>query len=369
MITSVTQKFADYENEEDVFHRTELLYELQDEIVAELSGLITDVVSGKAPKKTLIAAIELRISEKKGVENPSSTARLILDNIYGYGWLQDYIEDPDITDIDVLRYDCVMVRSFGKYRFIESEFTSERQLERFCKFVVIRSGGNINESQPHCRVADTENKLRINVCIAPRNATGPSLTIRKHSDEARSLEDLLDAGMLTKQQFDQLEESCKKQENILICGKGAAGKTTLLRAIIDRSDPMERILICEKDAEIFPSKKNCIVQRITKNRDEASKIDLNTLIEEGLTMSLDTYCIGEITGQEAWPLVKAGFSDHRTLATIHAKSAGEAVDRMLMLCTEQSRLSESVIQEMIEKSVDIIIYLREFKIEEMLRIG
>lgn len=347
------------------YERKDYIYEIQDRLADELSALIALAGNDKVSRKKLVSEIERRLVEDENIKNPQHVAAQIFANIYGYSWLQKYIDDPDVSDIDVLSYDSVMVRKRGVYSFVESEFEDERQLARFLKYVVIRNGGTINEARPHCRVADSANRLRINACIYPRNATGPSLTIRKHSMNALEFDELRKMGMLSAQQEEIIRKACEDKKNILICGKGAAGKTTLLRAIIDSVGEMERILVCEKDAEIFPARRNCIVQRISKRVGGEDEQDLNSLIEEGLTMSLDTYCIGEITGKEAWPLVKAGYSDHRTLATIHAQSAEDAVDRLLMLCIEDNRLSEEKIREMIVKSLDMIVYMRDFKVEEI----
>ncbi len=362
MLKSFAQKYHMSDAEYD---RKDYIYELQDELANELSSLIAGVESGVVHKSVLIREIERRVSEKSEVKNKDGVISLIIDNIYGYGWLQEYIDDPTITDIDMLSYDSVMIRREGKYSFIRSEFEDERQLNRFLRYIVIRNGGAINEANPHCRVADRNYKLRINACIAPRNSTGASLTIRKHSNQTIGIDELYELGMFDKGIKKEVETACAARKNIVICGKGAAGKTTLLRAIIDSTDELERVLVCEKDAEIFPSRKNCIVQRISKRVGGTDEHDLNSLVEEGLTMSLDTYCIGEITGREAWPLVKAGFSDHRTLATIHAQSASDAIDRLLMLCVDSSRLSEEKIYEMILKTVDMVIYLKNFKVEEI----
>lgn len=362
ILTSVFKKYGDCGAEYD---RKDIVYELQDEIAADLSVLISRVGQGVISPSVLYREIEKRCAENPKVHHPVRTAALIIDNIYGYGWLQGYIDDPEISDIDILSYDSIMIRRHGVYSFVESEFEDEAHLSRFLKYVVIRCGGTINEAKPYCRVADKEYKLRINACIAPRNATGASLTIRKHNNSNRTFAELRTLGMLDERSEVLIKEACEQKKNILICGKGAAGKTTLLRAIIDYAGDMERILVCEKDAEIFPEKKNCIVQRISKRISGEDEHDLNSLIEEGLTMSLDTYCIGEITGREAWPLIKAGFSDHRTLATIHAQSAQDAVDRLLMLCIDDNRLSEEKVREMIEKSLDMVIYLRQFRLVEI----
>lgn len=348
-----------------VYDKKEDIYELQDELAKDLSTLIARVGKSQVSKNVLQKEIEKRCAENAKIKNPLATASLIMNNIYGYGWLQKYIEDPEITDIDILSYDSIMIRKEGEYFFIPSSFEDEEQLSRFLKYVVIRNGGTINEAKPYCRIADHVYKLRINACIEPRNATGASLTIRKHREKTITLEELRKSGMFDEEKEASIRKACREGKNILICGKGASGKTTLLRAIIDIAGEMERILICEKDAEIFPERKNCIVQRISKRVSGEDVYDLNTMIEEGLTMSLDTYCIGEITGKEAWPLVKAGYSDHRTLATIHAQSAVDALDRMLMLCMDDNRLSEKKVTEMIRKSIDMVIYMKNFKISEL----
>lgn len=350
--------YAVYDKKDDV-------NDLQDELANDLSVLISDVNRGHVKRNVLEQEIEKRCLANPKIKNPAKTAMRILDNIYGYGWLQHFIDDPEVSDIDVLHYDSVMIRRNGVYSFVSSEFEDEKHLSRFLKYIVIRNGGTINESKPHCRVADHVNKLRINACISPRNATGASLTIRKHSNKTNTILDLHHMGMMDERTMNLLKKACEDRKNILICGKGAAGKTTLLRAVIEASDEMERILVCEKDAEIFPDKKNCIVQRISKRIGGEEEHDLNSLIEEGLTMSLDTYCIGEITGKEAWPLIKAGYSDHRTLATIHAQSAKDALDRLLMLCADDHRLSEAKVIEMIQKSIDLVVYMKRFKVEEI----
>lgn len=348
-----------------VYDRKDDIYEFQDELAKDLSTLIARVGKSRVSKTVLQKEIEKRCAENSKIKNPLATASLIMNNIYGYGWLQKYVEDPEITDIDILSYDSIMIRKKGEYSFIQTNFEDEEQLSRFLKYIVIRNGGTINEAKPYCRIADHFYKLRINACIEPRNATGASLTIRKHRDKTMTLDELQKSGMFDEKTEQLIRKSCREKKNILICGKGASGKTTLLRAMIDIAGEMERILICEKDAEIFPERKNCIVQRISKRVSGEDVYDLNTMIEEGLTMSLDTYCIGEITGKEAWPLIKAGYSDHRTLATIHAQSAVDALDRLLMLCMDDNRLSEQKVMEMIKKSIDLVIYMKNFKISEL----
>ncbi|MDO4799903.1 MAG: ATPase, T2SS/T4P/T4SS family [Bacillota bacterium] len=336
----------------------------QDELVTELSALIADVHGGRVDLAVLRREITKKMVDRSGVIDPEQLCDRVINRLFGYDWLQEYIEDPEVSDIDIPRFHYAMIKRCGVSEIVTSRFTSESEFERFCRLIIIRNGGVINEAYPHCRVADGKHKLRINVSIPPRNATGASLTIRKHREQAFSLEDLAQRGMFPDRLIPELVSMMRQKVNVLICGKGGSGKTTLLRALLRETSESERILICESDAEIYTDKANCIVQRISK-RETQRDVNLNRLVEEGLTMSLDTYCIGEITGSEAWPFVKAGYSGHRVLATLHAMNSFESGDRLLMLCSEQSPLPEYKLREMIAKCVQRILYLEDFRIREI----
>lgn len=169
--------------------------------------------------------------------------------------------------------------------------------------------------------------------------------------------------MLTEETFKLIHMLNQQKKNILICGKGASGKTTLLRAIINHGDKMERVLICESDMELYPQKKNTIVQTIKKRQYGGKVVTLSDLINEGLTMSLDTYCIGEIIGEEAWAFVKAAYTDHRVLGTIHARSAVDAITRMSLLLETETKIASNQLKKMIANHIQYVIYLKNFKVE------
>ncbi len=351
------------------FHtNSKIVSKMLDEIIIDFAGLIADIEDQKVDKSVLDKEIEKRISSQKGIYEPEAIKRLIFDTIYGYGLLQELIDDAQISDIDIPKYDYVLIKREGKIEKSDLRFDSELEFERFCKLLIIRHGGMINEVDNHCRVSDKANHLRINVCIPPRNVNGTSLNIRKHIARSLSYSELEHVGLCDAKSHMILDEINRSKSNILICGKGAAGKTTLLRTLIDTGDEYERVLICETDTELYPQKQNVIVQYIKKNEFGGKILTLSDLIREGLTMSLDTYCIGEIVGGEAWDFIKAGYTDHRVLATIHASSALDSLDRLLMLIENETRIKEAQLMQMISKSVGYIIYIQAFKINEIVKV-
>lgn len=340
-------------------------------ILREWPGLVADVSAGRADRSILETAVIKDIDTNKyhcGLYR-DELIRKVLDYMFGYGILQSYIDDEDVTDIDGTRYNQFAIKRHGVRSKIPVAFESEKAFEAYCKLVAIRNGGILNENDSHCRVSDEKNRLRINVSIKPRNIAGPSISIRKHRRTSYTAEDLLYLGMLDRDTYALLKELSETDASILFCGKGAAGKTTLMRAFINMLPEMERVLIAESDAEIYPDKPYCIEQRIKKQNEGGRPVTLRDLVRDGLTMSLDTYCVGEITGDEAWEFVKAAYTGHRGIATIHSESGQDVFARMLTLC-KGANISESekTVKEMLAGSIDVIFYLKEFKVIQVLEV-
>ncbi|HOD93713.1 MAG TPA: ATPase, T2SS/T4P/T4SS family [Clostridia bacterium] len=287
----------------------------------------------------------------------------IFDFMFGYGQLQEYIEDDDITDIDGVRFDCFSITKNGIREPADINFCTETDFYVYCKLIALRNGGILNENDSHCRVADIQNKLRINISIYPRNISGPAISIRKHRKSAFTMENLKDLGMLDDACVEILEKSLLENKTIIMCGKGGSGKTTLLRALINILPEMERVLIVESDAEIYPDKKYCIEQRVKRYNEGGNPINLDMLIKDGLTMSLDTYCVGEIVGNEAMAFLNACCSGHRFLTTMHADKPQDCVKRLIALAKGSNGISdEKMLLGLFAEGVDCIVFLEDFKV-------
>lgn len=341
------------------------------EILRDSPGLVADVASGSVCRNVLETAIIKDLDKKK--YNPGllreELIQKIFDFMFGYGLLQKYIDDDDITDIDGTRYNEFVIKKFGNRMRIPANFESERNFDTYCKLIAVRNGGILNENDSHCRVTDENRRLRINVSIFPRNINGPSLSIRKHRKKSYRLNDLASLGMYDSEICSYLKRLAHTDSSVLFCGKGAAGKTTLMRAFINAMPVMDRVLLAESDAEIYPDKPYCIEQRIKKANEGGRPVSLKDLIRDGLTMSLDTYVVGEIVGDEAWEFIKSAYTGHRGIATTHSESAADAFGRLLTLSKGANiGESEKTIKEMLARSINIIIYLDKFKITEILAV-
>lgn len=245
-----------------------LVMMITDEIIQEKPYFVINAYSDEEKKTSLKTEI-ISILDR-GDYYYSGGREIIVNSIFdfmfGYGVLQKYIDDDDITDIDGTAYNEFSITKNGERIPIEIDFGDSSYFETYCKLISIRSGGFLNEDDTHCRTADIERKLRINVSIPPRNVSGPAISIRKHRKIAYSYADLLTLGMLDEQSMELLKTLGPTESSILFCGKGAAGKTTLMRTFLNDLPELERVLVVESDAEVYPDKKFCIEQRTKKTR-------------------------------------------------------------------------------------------------------
>ncbi len=342
------------------------------DMLKDSPGLVADVAGGTIDRSVLETAVIKDMDRHKyhyGIYREELIGK-VFDFMFGYGELQRYIEDEDITDIDGTKYNEFVIKRNGIRSRIPVSFGNEKIFDTYCKLIAVRNRGILNENDSHCRVTDENRRLRINVSIKPRNIAGPAISIRKHRKNSYKIRDLVDLGMIDNELADLLRRLAMSDSSILFCGKGAAGKTTLLRAFINILPEMERVLIVESDAEIYPDKPCCIEQRIKKQNEGGRPVSLRDLVRDGLTMSLDTYCVGEITGDEAWEFVKAAYTGHKALATTHAESAEDALGRLLTLSKGAGiGESEKVIKEMMARSIDYVFYLRDFKVSDVLKVN
>lgn len=337
-----------------------------EELVDHHSELLAEVESKRVERRVLETEV-IRIVDRLGnLARRDRMIKQIMDHMFGYGILQSILEDESVSDLLATRYDHLYVKRFGEVLRLPLKFESPREFENFCKLIVIRNGGLLNETDSHARVSDDGLRLRINATIGPRSQGGPSLNIRKHRFVSYHLEALLGLGMIDQEAMPLIRELAGSQARFVIVGKGGSGKTTLLRAMLNEIGESQRLLICESETELFPESPSFVVQRIVRHRQPDFRVTLEQLVRDGLTMSLDGYVVGELTGTEAWEFVKAGYTDHRIMGTLHCGGVEETPMRlMLMSDLSQRGISETTALKIISSSLDYIIYMKCFAVQKI----
>jgi len=297
----------------------------------------------------------------------------IIDRIYGYGILQKYIDDEEISDIRVVSFNSIYVKQKGKWKKIEENFESKEELEEYVRFCALKNNSSINFETPIAIFSDRKNSLRIEAGIEPANVIGPSLVIRIHRKNiVADLEKLyVEYNMLDRQSYQIIKNEINNMSNVILCGKGGSGKTTLLKALIGRIPKEIAITTNEETAELYLEDRNVIQRECILNRTEIKNIDLDQLSRHSLVMSNDVIIIGELKGAEANSFFDSISTGHTGLATVHADSVRNTIDRLITLIKKDVKAqyyTENFLRRFLASSVDYIIFLKDFKVNEIAKL-
>lgn len=220
----------------------------------------------------------------------------LINKIFGYHILQKYIDNEDISDIRVVSYNNIYVKIKNKWQKLAESFENASELEEYVRYCITKNNGNLNYDNPIITVSDKKYNLRIEAGIEPVNSLSPSLVIRIHRHtKQNNLENLfLKNNMFDGNIYSFLNSIIKNKSNIIICGKGGSGKTSLLRGLIMKIPDELAITTNEETTELYIKDKNIIQREIQLYREEAKKITLEKLTKQSLLMSNDVIIIGEI---------------------------------------------------------------------------
>lgn len=294
----------------------------------------------------------------------------IINKIFGYGILQDYINDNITTDIRAVSYDSIYIKQMGKWLKSDKKFESETEFNNFIRYSVIKNGGNINYENPIVIVSDKLNHLRIEAGIDPVNIGSCNIVIRIHKgQEIKTLENLyIKENMLSKEEYEFVSKAAKQMNNLLLVGKGGSGKTTLLRAIIEKMPENVAITTNEETAELYIQGKNVIQREILLRKNYDTSIDLEKLTRHALVMSNDVIVIGELKGKEASSFFDAISTGHTGYTTVHADSIENSVDRLVVLIKKDPKTqsyTDAFLRRFIVSTLDYVIYMKDYKIMEI----
>lgn len=355
---------------------------LVDDIVIEMvennSKLINDVEVGLIPESVLAQAITDYLGANKitlaGNSDREELIKQVKSYIWGYGPLQDLINDPNVSDIKVVNENSVRKKIKGERHSTDIKFASVKSLETFCRYICIKNGGSLSEINAIQVLSDTKSNpdflFRIIICIPPVNRS-PSIAIRKISKNKRTLEDLVNEDMFNIDIYIYLLQAIKSKLNIIWSGKGASGKTTCMNACVEVIPENESVLVMQESEEIYSSlHPDMLFEKEKKKAGEDDKeYTLNDFTITGLLQDIDRMIISETKGKEAMELFNAIYTGCVGWTSLHASSSEQTLLKAVHLAKySNTDLKQEQLLEMLSE-VDLIVFMRDFKCVELTEIA
>ena len=310
----------------------------------------------------LINSIVIRhINEGEEIDRIAA-AEKIFSSIRGLGVLDELLEDDNISEIMVNRYNQIFIDKRGNISLSDVVFEDEKSLYDTIQRIVGRSGKEVNISSP---IADTRlsGGERVNIVLPPVSIDGPIITIRRFPHKRITMDDLVAYKTITKEAAVFLEKLVVKKFNIFISGGTSSGKTTFLNALSDYIPKNERIITIEDSAELQLSGISNLIrlEARSSNTTGNGEISIRELIRASLRMRPDRIIVGEVRGEEAIDMLGAMNTGHDgSLSTGHANSSYDMIYRLeTMVMQGNASFPVSAIREYIASSIDIIVHLRK----------
>lgn len=325
------------------------------------SRIKTDELQERA--LSTIKSIVKEISERlpPGID-PDGLAKEIYDEALGLGPLEDFLADPEITEIMVNGHNQIYLEKNGKLITTDKVFMDDSSVLAIIERIVSPIGRRIDESQPYvdARLPDGS---RVNAIIHPLSLVGPCLTIRKFSKTPFTDEDLINFGTMTRACAEFCEICVLLRKNIIVSGGTGCGKTTLLNVLSAYLPDTDRIVTIEDAAELRLNQAHIVrLEARPPNIEGKGEVTIRDLVRNSLRMRPDRIVIGECRGGEALDMLQAMNTGHDgSLTTVHANSPRDVISRLeTMVLMSGMELPVRAIREQIASAVDVIVHESRF---------
>ncbi|WP_051740055.1 CpaF family protein [Kitasatospora sp. MBT66] len=198
----------------------------------------------------------------------------------------------------------------------------------------------------------------------------PEVVIRRHRVQRVSLEDLISWGTIDSTLAAFLRALVRSRKNILVVGSQGVGKTSLLRALAREIPRHERVGTLETDYELWLHKDDdgpeVVAFEARESNGErgpdgkpAGAITLLDMFPQALRMSLRRVIVGEVRSAEVLPMLHAmNEGEGGSMATLHARTARKAIERLVTLCLEAGTGMTPDLAYRLTEGVDFIVYVR-----------
>jgi pilus assembly protein CpaF len=321
----------------------------RDEVRAIVQRKLTDLVAGEA---TPLSG-----------EEKTMLIEEISDDVLGYGPLERFLKDDEVTEVMVNDYASIYIEKAGHLHKTEDRFIDEDHLRRTIDKIVGQVGRRIDEGAPmvDARLPDGS---RVNAVIPPISVHGSKLTIRKFAADPYTADDLIAFGSFTPQIASFLEACVRGRLNVIVSGGTGSGKTTTLNVLSKFIPDDERIITIEDSVELQIHQEHVLqMESRPPNIEGRGQVTIRDLVRNALRMRPDRIVVGEVRGGEALDMLQAMNTGHDgSLSTVHANAPRDVLSRLeTMVLMSGMDLPVRAIREQVASALDLIVHQARFR--------
>lgn len=322
----------------------------------EILGKYRDPEAKNVVRRYIQMVVENELPSLHYQVRQTVTERLV-NEIQGYGPLEQFLDNPDITEIIVERYDKIMLEEKGELKKADVKFDSEEHLRLVIERIIAPLGRRLDWASPtvDARLPDGS---RVCAVIPPVSPEGTTVTIRKFRPNV-SMEDLVNWGMLSEDVRKGLEACVRGRLNIIVSGGTGSGKTTFLNALSEYISHKLSVITIENPIEMQLRHPNVRKwEARPPNIEGKGEIDMMSLVITALRSRPDIIIVGEVRGREAYAMLQAMNTGHLgSMTTLHANNTAQAMERLVAMVASAQELPKELVPAYASETIDLVIHL------------
>ncbi len=282
----------------------------------------------------------------------------------GFGKIDALMKDPNIEDLSC---DGVGVPLYAYYRDprvgsvrTNVAFETAEELDAFIVKLSQKCNKTISVAEPLLDGTLTDGS-RIQATLGSDiSRKGSNFTIRKFTEMPLTPTHMLNFRTVNALQLAYLWLAIDHGKSVLVSGGTATGKTSMLNVLSLFIRPGMKVVSIEDTAEIRLPHEHWVSQvarsALSSKGTTTGEVTLFDLLRASLRQRPDYIILGEVRGKEAFVLFQQMATGHASLATIHAASVPQLIDRLI---TPPISLPPRLLE-----NIDVILFIKLSRLNE-----
>jgi pilus assembly protein CpaF len=304
--------------------------------------------------------------------------------IWGAGELQALLDDPDVENIDINGCDGVWITYADGRGTVAGRAVaqSDAELVDIVRTLGSHAGVNARPFAPTSPQLDLRLGGGSRLSAVMSASERPLVSIRLNRFPLMFLADipkgvtsttgtsiaasLLQLGTVDERLAQFLQAAVLARTNIIVAGATDAGKTTILRALINCIPSSERLITVERALELGVGRFTGLhpnvaeLEEVLPGADGSGGVDIGQLVRRTRRMNPSRVIVGEVLGPEVVEMLNAmSQGNDGSLSTIHARSGADVFDRLAVYARQHEGLDFPVTHALIGGAIDFVVFVKK----------
>jgi pilus assembly protein CpaF len=287
-------------------------------------------------------------------EDPAALAKDAAARATDFEVIQDLLEDDAVHEVVVTHQREVWADREGQLVSAERSYERESDVVALVKRLA-RLGGTEADAQHPLVDVRLRDGSRVVACLPPLAFRGPTVSLRKSSRDAFSLEDLLQNQNLSESMMKFIDTCIRYRKGILLSvGPGVSASATL-NALASVVPADERIVTVEREVELHLGHMNVTALEPSKD------LGLAPLVHHAVALKPDRALIGLIAGEGTVDVLSAmSGALEGSICCYAAASPEQAIERLLKSELSEACPAREDAQRLLSSAVSVILQEQRF---------